>query len=100
MGIPLNCFPGLGLKARYVLQKVYLSVKLFMLDLLQTILKGLLLQSCKMNRFIHGLNCSVAGGFLDQGISTETVLIRFFVYFFVIEVVDPLVSHLIDRKLV
>ena len=71
-----------------------------MLDLLQTILKGLLLQSCKMNRFIHGFNCSVSCGFLYQGVCTETVLIRFFVYFFEIEVVDPLVSHLIDRKLV
>ena len=92
VGVPHDCLPRLRLEAGDVLQKLDGIPSLFLFDLCETVRKIGLVKRSEMNRIIsHGFNRRIPHSLEEQGISTETVLLMFFVYFLEVHVVHPLV---------
>lgn len=98
--VPLDRPPRLHFEARDVLEEVYLPIQLLLLNLLQAYLKGLVIQRCKVNQFIHSLDRCVASGLFKQSIRAEAFLLMLLVHLLVVQVVHPFVGHVFNGELV
>lgn len=96
--VPLNGLACLELEARDVLQKVNLPVQPLVLNLPQTLLKGCLRKLSEVHWLIHCLDRRISCRFLEQSVCTEAVFGVLHIDLLEVQIVHPLVGHVVNSE--